>query len=166
MKIYIVRHAWAGDRDSERWPDDDLRPLTDDSKKRFAKFVKRLVDGGFEPAHIATSPLVRCKQTAEVLLKHLPSHTKLEELGALRPDSNLEELIGWTNHLASEGHCDAVAWVGHAPDVTRLTAGLIGGPSSVRFAKGAVAELRFEGKETVAGEAELAWLATAKLLDC
>jgi phosphohistidine phosphatase len=165
MKLYIVRHAWAGERDSERWPDDELRPLTEEGKKRFNQFVKRLLPCGFKPARIATSPLVRCRQTAELLLKHLPAETKLEELDALRPDSLLDALLSWTNQGANESQDEAVAWVGHAPDVGRLAASLVGGGASIRFSKGAVAEIRFE-TNAAAGEGELAWLATAKLLDC
>src|SRR5690242_8739580 len=112
MFLYIVRHAWAEDRDAARYPDDDLRPLTSDGAKRFAKVAKRLVDVGFRPTLVATSPLVRCRQTADIILDRLPGEAQIVELDALRPGSDLGALIEWTDKQSG----DAIAWVGHAPD--------------------------------------------------
>ena len=67
MDLYIVRHAWAADRDDPRWPEDDLRPLTEAGKERFAQMAAMLVDRGMKPELIATSPLVRCVETAQFL---------------------------------------------------------------------------------------------------
>ena len=162
MKLYIIRHAWAEERDAERWADDDLRPLTSKGGKRFARVAKRLAKIGLSPARIATSPLVRCRQTAEVLVKQLPYHAELVESEALRPASNLEALLAWSN----EGETEELAWVGHAPDVSDLTAALIGANAAgIPFAKGEVAAIEFEGK-IQPGAGVLTWLATAKLLDC
>ncbi|HKD38092.1 MAG TPA: histidine phosphatase family protein [Pirellulales bacterium] len=162
MLLYIVRHAWAEDRDPEKFPNDDLRPLTSDGKKRFTKTVKRLVDGGCCPALVATSPLVRCRQTADILTERLENGTKIVELDALRPGSDLAELVRWTSEQSEE----AIAWVGHAPDVSELAAALIGdGIPSIRFTKGATAAIEFTGK-IAPGKGELNWLATAKLLGC
>jgi phosphohistidine phosphatase len=162
MLLYIVRHAWAEDRDPEQFPNDDLRPLTSDGTKRFAKTVKRLVVGGFCPSLIATSPFVRCRETAEILVKRLDNGARLVELDALKPGSDLAELVRWT----AEQRDEAIAWVGHAPDVSELAAALIGdGIPSIRFAKGATAAIEFTDKIAL-GKGELNWLATAKLLGC
>ena len=45
MLLYIVRHAWAEERGA-KFPDDDLRPLTDAGRKRFKKLVRKLVKRG------------------------------------------------------------------------------------------------------------------------
>ncbi len=42
MKLYIVRHGLAGEHGDPRYPDDRLRPLTDEGRKRFANTVKAL----------------------------------------------------------------------------------------------------------------------------
>lgn len=163
MILYIVRHAWAGEHDEKRYPNDDLRPLTTDGKKRFAKMLEHLDGAKIRPTWIATSPLVRCRQTAEILAKHLPEPPEIAELIALRPDADLGELLAWTGRRSRD---EQIAWVGHAPSVSDLAAALIGdGAASIRFAKGAIAAIRFEGAvERNAGE--LAWLATAGLLGC
>ena len=62
-----------------------------------------------------------------------------------------------------QGDADT-CWVGHSPDVERLAAELLGdGAARIRFAKGAVAAISFEG-DINAGAGELYWLATAKTL--
>jgi phosphohistidine phosphatase len=161
MLLYIVRHAWAEDRDETKFPDDDQRPLTKEGRKRFRKQVRALVDCGFAPSQIATSPLVRCVQTAEVIAELAPSRPQVTVVEALSPGSRLDALLEWTRERA-EGD---VAWVGHAPDVSHLTAALIGDAySAIGFGKGAVAAIEFD-RPPARGQGELAWLVTAKVLE-
>jgi phosphohistidine phosphatase len=160
MLLYIVRHAWAEERDEGRYSDDCLRPLTDDGRKRFRKLVRALADRGFMPAEIATSPLVRCQQTAEVIAEVVPSRPRVTVVEELSPGSDLHALLEWTRQRTGGD----VAWVGHAPDVSHLTASLIGDAlTAIRFAKGSVAAIEFD-RPPAAGQGELQWLATAKLL--
>jgi phosphohistidine phosphatase len=160
MFIYICRHAWSGDRGDPKWPDDSLRALTPEGIDRYAQVVKALATRGFAPTQIATSPYVRCRQTAEIIAKLVDGEPLIDELQDLEPGSNLEPLLEWTRQ-----HHDAnVAWVGHSPDVELFAAALIGDrAASVRFAKGAIAAIGFEGS-AAPGNGELCWLATAKLL--
>ena len=58
MNLFIIRHAWAAERDDSRWPDDDLRPLTEEGQERFAKMVGNLVPRGMPVGVIGSSPLV------------------------------------------------------------------------------------------------------------
>jgi phosphohistidine phosphatase len=163
MKLYIVRHALAGERGDPQYPDDRLRPLTDEGRKRFTNAVKHLSDVGVAPQAVATSPLVRCRQTAEILVERVSSRPKLIELPALEPGSDLDALIEWTK----DQQLNEVAWVGHAPDVNDLAAALVGarGDAAIRFAKGAIACIAFDA-EAARGAGELQWLVTAKILGC
>ncbi len=164
MDLYIIRHAWAEQYGDPRWPDDGLRPLTDAGRARFAQVVSRLAQRGFAPQLIATSPLVRCAQTARIVADGLSGDPQVVELDELAPGSDLEGLLGWTGQQAAE--YGQIAWVGHAPDVGRLTGDLIGQPDAwIRFAKGAVAAIRFEDLPQLGG-GELRWLVTAKVLAC
>ena len=124
--------------------------------------VHALVQRGMTPGVIATSPLVRCVETAQIVAAGLPAKPELVELDALRPGSRLGELLHWTERQARKQ--EEVAWVGHVPDVGRLAAALIGeGDCRTRFAKGAIAAIRFDGPPTL-GSGELQWLVTAKVL--
>jgi phosphohistidine phosphatase len=160
MFVFIARHAWAGERGDPRWPDDSQRPLTPEGAARYEKVVRALVDRGFGPQQIVTSPYVRCRQTADIIARHVKENPPVAELEELEPGSYLEPVIDWTN---AQGGAD-ICWVGHSPDVERFAAALVGDSSaSIRFAKGAVAAIEFD-EEVFAGGGELYWLATAKLL--
>ena len=162
MKLYIVRHAWAGEHGDPRYPDDRLRPLSDEGRQRFACLLKKLPAAAFSPELIATSPLVRCRQTAELVAESVDGSPEIVERQELAPGSDLGALLAWT----SRQKADSVAWVGHAPDVGQLVAALIGdSTASLRLAKGAICQIEFDGPPA-AGRGELAWLVTAKVLGC
>ncbi len=162
--LYIIRHAWAEERDLLQWPTDWERPLTREGRDRFAAMVGKLSARGFAPEAVATSPLVRCRQTAEIVAETVPGAPPVVELDALQPGSDLANLLAW---MDAEAHSwGRVAWVGHAPDVGWLTGRLLA-PSAgeIRFAKGAVAAIRFAGRPAF-GRGELRWFVTAKVLGC
>lgn len=162
MILFIARHGLAGEHGDPRYPNDSLRPLTKEGQDRFTHVIKLLAERGLAPSVIATSPLVRCRQTAEIMREHSSCRTPLVELDELAPGSQLDGLIEWTNSQA----VDSVAWVGHAPDVDEMTANLIGDDTaSIRFAKGAIACLTFDDQVAL-GRGELKWLVTAKVLGC
>jgi len=161
MILYILRHAWA-EESGGRWADDFHRPLTLDGRERFAEVAKALAERGFAPQRVATSPLVRCRQTADLVAKHVPGRPKVVERNELAPGGDLEGILHWTRMEAAD--LEELAWIGHAPDVGRMASVLIGdGNGSLRFAKGAVAAIRFPGMPAVR-EGELCWLVTAKIL--
>jgi phosphohistidine phosphatase len=162
MFLYIARHAWAGERGDPRWPDDSLRELTADGIARYTKVVKALADRGFAPNRIATSPYTRCRQTADIIARHVNGEPGVDELDALEPGSELEPLLEWSQKHAWQNQ--NICWVGHSPDVERLTAEMIGnGAARIRFAKGAIAAIRLEA-EIYAGAGEISWLTSAKIL--
>ncbi len=160
MIIYIVRHAYAYEHGDPRWPDDSRRPLSPEGAARFEQVVALLAERGFEPEAIATSPYVRCRQTADIVAAHTPHQPEVVELSALAPGSDFDELVEWSQAQSAK----SIAWVGHSPDVDHLAAALIGeGDANIRFAKGAVAAIRIHG-ELGPGCGELQWHVTAKSL--
>lgn len=160
MLLYIVRHGLAGQHGDPRYPDDDLRPLTDKGTKQVSKVAKKLFRRGFAPTLVATSPLVRCRQTAEAICQRVTPPPELVEWDGLRPGSELEQLVSLSNASGAE----ELAWVGHAPDVDELCAALVGArPEAIAFAKGAVAAIRFRDTITV-GSGELRWYVTPAVL--
>src|SRR5437016_4969718 len=127
MFLYIARHAWAGERGDPRWPDDSLRELTPDGVDRFTKVVKALAKRGFKPERIATSPYRRCRQTADIIARHIAGKViNIDELDALQPGSEIEPLLEWSRAHGDMNTC----WVGHSPDVEELAAALIGDGSA------------------------------------
>lgn len=164
MVLYVVRHAWAVEPGDPAALTDHDRPLTKEGRKRFADVVRRLVARGVAPEVIATSPLVRCRQTAEILAEESNRAARVVPFDALAPESDLAKLVAWTNAQAAGSR--QLAWVGHAPDVGQLTAALVGdGRAAIHFGKGAVAAVEFDGPVRPA-RGELLWLVSPKILGC
>jgi len=160
MFIYVARHAWAYEFGDPRWPDDMLRELEPDGAERYMQMVEALAERGFAPEAVATSPYVRCQQTAEIIAKYTSAQPEVTESSGLLPQSNLSDLIEWSR----QSGCKKTCWVGHAPDVGIMTSALIGDAhANIRFAKSAIAAVRFED-EIALGAGELYWHATAKSL--
>lgn len=156
--LYVVRHAWAEDAG----PDgaDFSRPLTKKGRRRFEKFISHLRDGGMRIDLVATSPLVRTRETAEIMAEVFGIESRVTVLDALAPGSNWQALVEWT----IQQDADRVAWVGHAPCVGRLVAQTIGdGSAAIRMQKGAVASIRLDDGPGHPGE--LDWLATAGVVE-
>jgi phosphohistidine phosphatase len=151
--LYIVRHAWA--EDSGPGIDDHARQLTKKGRKRFAAMMKRLCKAGMQVDVIATSPLARAVETAELLAAAFDNAPPVEVVDALAPASNWPALVEWT----TQQDAARVAWVGHMPCVGRLVGLTIGdGTASIRMQKGAVASIRLDDGPGHPGELE--WLAT------
>src|SRR5438034_11639970 len=65
-EIYLIRHGLAEER-GDSWPDDAKRPLTDEGISRMRKSVRGLSRLGVTLDVVLTSPLVRARQTAEIV---------------------------------------------------------------------------------------------------
>jgi len=160
MFIYIARHAWAYEFGDSRWPDDSLRELEPEGAERYLQLVQALAERGFAPEVIATSPYVRCRQTAEIIARATEHHSEIISTEALAPGSDFHAICQWSRQTG----CDKICWVGHAPDVGIMTAALVGDQhANIRFAKGTVAAVRFDS-DIAYGAGELYWLTTAKSL--
>lgn len=158
--IYIARHAWAYDYGDPRWPDDAQRELEPTGVERYQKMIALLAERDFEPEIIATSPYARCRQTAQLIADTMPLKPEIVAQSALEPGSDFAAIAEWTRSCGAKSVC----WVGHAPDVTWLTATLMGDRrANLRFAKGSVAAVRMHGEADFA-QGELMWLVTAKML--
>ena len=157
--LFLVRHAIAEERGPE-YPDDARRPLTAEGVSRFRKAVAGLVDLGVEVDLILTSPLVRARQTAELLSKGLAGHPPITETGALSPGAPKKAL---TTELGRHARRSAIALVGHEPHLGEIAAWLLGCPGRFDFRKGGVCRIdvdQFPPSEP----GRLQWFAPPKIL--
>lgn len=69
MRLYILRHAIAEDRDENLYPDDSLRQLTEKGEKKMVKIAKHLKNMDVQIDLILTSPYVRAYETAKIVAK-------------------------------------------------------------------------------------------------
>jgi phosphohistidine phosphatase len=157
MQLYLVRHGEA--EASPPKGGDAERRLTAAGRHDFARVVAGLRRLEPELTRILTSPLVRARQTAEILREQLPGPAP-EEWPLLAPGGALERLLA---QLRDAG--EAVALVGHEPGLGRLlslaVAGRQGDGTPLR--KGGVARIEFDGPPKP-GSGRLIWLMTPRLL--
>jgi phosphohistidine phosphatase len=164
MELYLIRHAIAFPRDSGRWADDSLRPLTPEGEERFRRAARGL--GWLAPTVeiVLASPYPRAWRTAELLAEEAgwPAPVPCDELAADRTSADAARIL-LRRTAASQA---AVAMVGHEPNLSELASLLLvkaPGRLVVELKKGGAMCLTFEG-EAEPGGAALRWLLTPKVL--
>ena len=158
--LYLVRHAVAEER-GPAWPDDSLRPLTDEGAKKWRRQAAGLVAIDARPDLILTSPFTRARQTADLLAAAWPKKPKVVELPALQPGVKPREVL---KALEPAGHQGSLALVGHEPGLGELAALLVGFKTAPEFKKGGVARVDVAILPPPAGSGALQWWLTPKVL--
>ncbi len=157
--LYLVRHAIAGAR-GPAWPDDSLRALTPKGAARMRLITERLADRGVSVTRVLSSPLVRARQTADIVAAAWMARPRVEVLEELAPGSTPSRVARALASLPLDG---PPALVGHEPDLGRLAAWLIGADAAIPFKNGGVARVDLEGGLS-AGGGRLVWLLTPKMV--
>jgi phosphohistidine phosphatase len=160
MRLYLVRHAIAVDREAPGIVSDAARELTAEGMQKMRRNAAALRQLGVKLSEIWTSPLLRARQTAEILSEGLGEQTPVHIVKPLEPNGHFEELLA---RLDENSTLDAVALVGHEPFLGEFSSFLIGGPRnlSIPFKKGGVACIEIEEfRPPLSGQ--LCWLLTPK----
>lgn len=164
MRLLLVRHAIAAERAAWalRGRDERERPLTDTGKARFRRVAAGLQREVASLERIASSPLKRCLQTAE-LLAALYGKRPVSVLEALAPGGTAAALAaGVSDWMAREtigAGAATFALVGHEPDLSTFAAWLLTGQERPLFdlRKGGACLLDLPGAPAP-GTARLVWL--------
>jgi len=136
-ELYLVRHGVAAERGDD-WPDDTKRPLTTNGVSRFREVVEGLVWFGVGIDEIYSSPLVRARQTADLLSSGLDDHPPVRTLDELAPGHEPARVLA---ELAKRVKRRRVALVGHEPDLGEFSAALLGAQRALPFRKGGVCRI-------------------------
>src|SRR4030095_12070306 len=83
-ELYLMRHGSAGER-GNAWPDDGKRPLSENGMTRMRKSMRGLAEAGLTIDVVLTSPLVRTRQTAEIVAAGLQPRPAGLALDSLAP---------------------------------------------------------------------------------
>lgn len=157
MQLLIVRHAIAEERETWAPRDDSLRPLTADGKKKMKESAKGLRALVPKIDLLATSPLTRAMQTAQILSKvyDKPEPTVAD---VLSPGQRPAAVVAWLR-TQSGGANKTVAVVGHEPGLGSLGTWLCAGieRSFLDLGKGGACLVEL-AERIEAGEAMLAWV--------
>lgn len=156
MKLFFLRHGIAQDADG-RISDYD-RALTEEGRAQLATIAQGLLRMGVKPELILTSPLVRARQTAEIVAPVLDSPLRVADelqLGCTLDD--LQRLLGRVQH-------DSVMLVGHEPDFSSMAARLINADErGIVLKRAGLIRVEVQGRPQ-AGRGRLSALLTPKML--
>jgi phosphohistidine phosphatase len=134
--LYFVRHAAA--EDPRPGQSDDDRALTSDGIRKFRRAARGIVHVVAEapPLTIFTSPLIRARQTAELLAEafdHAQLKIEFRVLPELGPSGSLPKLL-------KEARAQDTLAVGHEPLLSTWIGELcFGNPGEIEMKKGALA---------------------------
>jgi phosphohistidine phosphatase len=146
MKCYFLRHGIAVE--PEAWSGSDFdRPLTREGRERMEREAKAIADLALDLDVIITSPLLRAKQTAEILAERLDIHDKLIEDPRLAGGFNFERFGAI---LSEHANAQSIVLVGHEPTMS-ATIGRAIGRASIELKKAALAGVEVMTSESGTG---------------
>ncbi len=157
MQLLVIRHGIAQDKDAfaATGKPDDLRPLTDEGRRKMRECAAGLRALVPSLDTIAASPLVRAQETARIVAEVYGIGT-VDTTNALRPDAANTLFVSW---LAAQNHDRTVAVVGHEPHLSLLVEYLLTGTPGrgfVTLKKGGACLLEFDAAPQ-RGHAQLLW---------
>ena len=157
MDVYFLRHgdagagvAWVGS--------DEERPLSREGAAQLQKEAAAMARMRLHVDMILTSPLLRARQTAEIVAARLRPRAAVAVEQRLTPGfgaAALGSILGEHRNRAS------VLLVGHEPDFSKVIAACAGG-ARVTFGKGTLARLLVDDAASLKGILE--WLVPAEVL--
>ena len=136
MNLYFLRHAIAVPRGTGGYKDEN-RPLTKDGIRKMKEGAEGMRRLGIEFDRIATSPLLRARQTAEIAAKVF--HQEIEIWKSLDPSEDPRQLIA----ALRKSNDKNVLLVGHEPHLSQFISVLISGGSDLQleFKKGGLCKV-------------------------
>jgi phosphohistidine phosphatase len=158
-ELYLIRHGIAEER-GDAWPDDSKRPLTVEGTSRLRKSARGLLRLGVTFDVILTSPLVRARQTADVVASIYDPRPHIVTAESLAPAAAFHALL---TDLEKQARRTRIALIGHEPGIGELAARLAGCRHPLEFKKGAVCRIDVEAFPPT-GRGTLRWLLTPRIM--
>ena len=121
-ELYIMRHGKAAPR-GPAYSDDAKRPLTPQGIKDLQEVSRGLIRLGVEVDWIVSSPLVRARETAQIVAESFTPRAPVEITEALNPGAAAEALLAF---LAKHSARKSTLLIGHESDLSKLACQLIG----------------------------------------
>ncbi|MDZ4771117.1 MAG: phosphohistidine phosphatase SixA [Chloroflexota bacterium] len=146
MRLYFFRHGIAEDDDGIM--PDALRELTTDGIWRTRRSARMLKLMHLDLDRLFTSPLIRCRQTADIIAASLAIAVQVRD--ELAPGFNMRAVEGLTQDLGEDGE---VMFVGHEPDLSSIVCDLTG--ARVQVKKGALIRVDLLTYQPLSGELAL-----------
>jgi phosphohistidine phosphatase len=156
MKLLFLRHGIAEDAAGDM--SDFDRALTKEGRGELEQIARGLRRLGVKPDIILSSPLIRARQTAELVAPVLQAPVQIVD--ELQAGCTLDDMT----KLLQRYPRDTVMLVGHEPDFSTAAAQLMNAdPRNVVLKKGGVIRVEVDGRAQ-AGRGRLSGLLTPKML--
>ena len=159
MRLYLMRHGIAIDREDVDCPPEAERYLTPKGIQRTRAAARGLRDLRIKPASLLSSPYVRAVQTGEIVCEVLGLDPKqLRTTDALKPEAKPGRLVEELARLGGEVIC-----FGHAPHMDEFISHAVKATSSfTALKKSGVACLDIDSLSPL--RATLFWMLTSRIL--
>ena len=140
MDIYILRHGKAEERLSGI-KSDAKRKLTVTGKNEMESIAIGIKNLDYSFDYIISSPLVRAKETADIVAEHLGKKKKITIWDELKPESNILDTHKKLVNLSPDVK---ILLVGHEPHLSELVSSIISDDTnvSINLKKGGFVSLR------------------------
>ncbi len=161
LELFVLRHGEAGVKtdDPEK---DDSRTLTRQGREEVGEIAVSMSNLGVRLNTVASSPLPRALQTAEIVARRFKLLNKLVQWDELKPSGDVQ---GVFRRLAVQTSGSNVLVVGHEPQLSSIIGEIISSKSGVNLIlkKAGLAKVEILGfKPKITGE--LRWLLTPRLV--
>ncbi|MEH1926674.1 phosphohistidine phosphatase SixA [Nostoc sp.] len=163
MELYLIRHGIAEDKGLGI--KDEERSLTKEGRQKTEKVAQKLVKLGLNFDLILTSPLVRSRQTAEILIAEKLS-SQLEESSHLAPDGEISSWLKDWLKPRNYSQNSQLALVGHEPGFTNWAEILLWGEvkASLVLKKAGMIGIKLPETGSPLGRSQMFWLTPPKYL--
>ena len=159
QNLFILRHGIAVDHGTPGYASDDDRPLTPKGKRQMHKITGAMRAMKLRFDLILSNPLVRARQTAEIVAADLKIKKRLNFADELKPGGDVQALVKKINTWESQP--ESVVLVGHEPCLSELISLLVTGrtAANLQLKKAGLAKLETDDLRA-SQSATLAWLLT------
>jgi len=131
MNLYFLRHGIAVERGTKGYRDDSKRPLTSEGREKLLRIAAALQALEISFDLVLSSPYVRARQTAELIVKRLGCAKRLQFTDYLQPGGNFRNVLLTLRQIKPSP--TSVLIVGHEPDLSLAASLLLSGSSKTRF---------------------------------
>lgn len=162
MKLYLMRHGIARERNGSIFEVDSERPLTVKGRDKINQIARALKNLDIKPDLILSSPYVRAEQTAAIVAKEFNLESRLKFSDLLIPDGKAEAII---SAIVQNYMVDELLIVSHDPCMSLLVNALAvdNHDFAVNLKKGGVCCLSADNLRAER-HAVIEWLFTPKIL--
>ncbi|MEM7773592.1 MAG: phosphohistidine phosphatase SixA [Cyanobacteria bacterium P01_E01_bin.6] len=159
--VYFIRHGIAAERGT--YANDDDRPLTEAGIRKTQRIAQHLHELDVTVDLILSSPLVRARQTAEIL-KSANLAESITISADVAPGGDMKRWLQWLNDWEQSGR-RTLAMVGHQPDLGNWAETLVWGEPIGRIIvkKAGMIGVELPATGSPIGASDLFWLTPPRL---